>query len=66
MVNYRTKQTNAQTLSGMAMVLVLVAIAFVVIGVTTGVYEMAIFGAVILGVAVVLGIVGAGMHAFRR
>ncbi|TFD51955.1 hypothetical protein E3T46_07655 [Cryobacterium sp. Hh11] len=60
------KESKGQTLSGVAIVLVVAAIVFIAIGVPTENFEMAIFGAIILGLAVLVGIVGMGMHTFRR
>jgi hypothetical protein len=60
------KMTNAQTLAGIAVVLVVVGILLVVIGMPTGTTGLAIFGGVIIGLAVIVGVVGLGMNAFRR
>ena len=62
----RVKESKAQTLAGTAIVLVIVAILFVVIGVLTRTFELAVFGGGILGLAIILGLVGMGMSAFRR
>lgn len=62
----RGKQTNAQTLAGVAIVLVAAALLFVVIGVSSEQFGTAIFGAILLGLAVLIGVVGIGMNSFRR
>ena len=60
------KASKGQTLSGVAIVLVIASIVFFAIGVRTENFEMTIFAAVILGLAVLIGIVGAFVHFIRR
>jgi len=62
----RMKESKAQTLTGMAIVLVIAAILFIAIGMPTESYGMAIFGAILLGLAMIVGLVGMGIHSFRR
>jgi Na+-transporting methylmalonyl-CoA/oxaloacetate decarboxylase gamma subunit len=66
MASYLVKESKGQTLSGVAIVLVIAAILLVVIGVSTESFGAAVFGAVLLGLAILVGIVGMGIHAFRR
>jgi len=66
MASYLVKESKGQTLSGVAIVLVIAAILLVVIGVATESAGTAMFGAVLLGLAILIGIVGMGIHAFRR
>lgn len=62
----RVKQSPAQTLAGMAVVLVIAALLFVVIGISTDTIPAALFGGGLFGAAVLIGVVGIGMNAFRR
>jgi Zn-dependent membrane protease YugP len=62
----RVKQTTGQTLAGVAMVLVVAALLFVVIGLVANTPAAAVFGGVLLGLAVLIGVVGVGMNAFQR
>ena len=62
----RMKDSKAQTLTGTSIVLVIAAILFIAIGVPTESYGMAIFGSILLVLALVVGLIGMGMHWFRR
>jgi hypothetical protein len=60
------KMSNAQVLAAMAGGFVVLAILFITAGMSTETSELAAFGGVLLGVGVLAGLIGAGMHAFRR
>ena len=66
MASYLVKESKGQTLSGVAIVLVIAAILLVVVGASINSGGTAMFGAVLLGLAIFVGIVGMGIHAFRR
>jgi len=66
MASYLVKESKGQTLSGVAIVLVIAAILLVVVGASINSSGTAMFGAVLLGLAILIGIVGMGIHAFRR